>query len=136
MQPLACFAYTQIDTNNYWQCKSYDNANLTWTASNTYQKTAMNTALDSCKKGSKNPASCKIAENLCVEFNQDRNHKPRWQCTSLDGNGTSYTSNYFATKDDAAINSLDSCKKQSAIPDTCLINLVSCSVIVDGEVQQ
>lgn len=130
------YTYTQDNTANYWQCNSYDQSSTTWTGSNTYQKVAMSTALELCKKESKTPATCKVDHRLCVEYNQDKNSRPRWQCTALDQKGTPWLGNYFNDRDSAAMNALDICKSSSKIPDTCTINLVTCFITVEGEKTQ
>ncbi|MFA6303621.1 MAG: hypothetical protein WC627_10905 [Legionella sp.] len=130
------WAYTQIDTNNYWQCSSYDSENKTWSASNTYQKISLTNALESCKKASTLPASCRADEGMCIEFNKEKNTKPRWQCVALDEQGDSYHSTYFADRDSAGLDAINTCKTNSKIPDTCSINLITCSINLDGVIPQ
>lgn len=128
----AGFAYTQNDDANYWQCNAYDGNNLSWSATNTYQKVAMNAALSLCKRSSKSPSSCKSGYNFCIEFNQNLNTRPRWQCTALDEQGTPWLGPFSASRDTAALGALAHCKTNSKLPETCSINLVTCAITVEG----
>lgn len=117
---------------SYWTCTTRDSEKLEWTAKNAYQKVAINLAFSACKKQSKNPMTCKASIHDCEGFIQGVSTKPFWRCTALDEAGMPWKSIYYVQRDDAALAAKAYCKDNSAVPDTCYINLVTCKNYNDG----
>lgn len=118
--------------SNPWQCSSQDSTNITWIAKHTYQKTAINRALGLCKKQSQYPETCKVNMELCKGGSpihsvlQPTPVKTMWQCSALDFNADPWRSNFYSTREKAAIGSLIFCRTKSKVPDTCYLNTITC----------
>ncbi|MGL6028618.1 MAG: hypothetical protein ACRC0B_00585 [Legionella sp.] len=121
--PLSSMA---MDNTTFWRCSTTDGNNRTWHASNFYQKMALNHAFDACKKESETPLSCKTSLQDCEGFNQGLSTRPRWRCTALDYDALPWQSNAYSQRLDAALAAKAYCKSNSAIPDSCYINLITC----------
>lgn len=126
--PLTSLA---MDSSSYWRCTTHDSANKEWHAGNIYQKMAMNLAFEACKKESQLPASCKTSIQDCEGFNQGMSTRPRWRCTALDAHALPWQSNFYSQRLDAALAAKAYCKNNSSIPETCYINLVTCSNLTE-----
>lgn len=122
----------QNSKSNYWQCSTRDNTNLVWTAKSPYQKTALNLAYDACKKQSSSPVSCKTSKSACEAFIQGVSTRPLWRCVALDREALAWKSNYYSNRIDAALAANAYCKDNSAVPETCYINLVTCANLNEG----
>lgn len=128
-----CMATPTVDMNkNYWQCTVEDQEHKQWSSKSNYQKTALNYAIESCKKESKAPASCTSISQSCQEFNADKSDRPRWRCVAVDEPGSKWISDYTNDRDSAALNALAICKSQSPLPATCFMDVVTCSVYIEG----
>ncbi len=123
-----CLSLTQ---QSYWQCLSHDSMNMHWTVTSTYQKAALNLSYDQCKKASTNPKSCSMTVNECRYFRDGRDTTPMWQCTSIDRQAEAWKSTAYPSRDDAALGAQDYCKANSAVPETCFINTITCVNIND-----
>lgn len=128
---LPMLSFASPEDGNYWQCTTHDNANQEWTAQSTYQKMALNLAFDSCKKQSKNPATCKTSGADCEGYRNGLSTKPFWRCTALDKTATAWKSNYYSNRDDAALAAKAYCRSKSTLPESCYINFITCMNIND-----
>ncbi|KTD25096.1 MULTISPECIES: hypothetical protein [Legionella] len=111
---------------NFWRCTAFDAENKEWTVESSYEISAVNKAFDECKKQSKIPRSCKTAKESCEAFVNGKSTRPMWRCTALDQMAKSWPSNVYTHRDDAAIAAKAYCEQNSAFPDTCYINLMTC----------
>ncbi|WP_028387687.1 hypothetical protein [Legionella fairfieldensis] len=113
-------------SGNYWRCTSFDGENKEWTVNSNYELSAINKALDACKKQSNRPTSCKTAKETCEVFINGTSTRPMWRCTALDQMAKTWPGNIYAHRDDAAIAAKAYCQQESSFPDTCYINLITC----------
>jgi hypothetical protein len=65
-----CWASSEPDNNNYWQCIAHDKANKEWRANSAYKRVAFSKAFEACKKESTTPTSCKVNNALCNYFSE------------------------------------------------------------------
>lgn len=114
------------DGSNYWQCTTYDATNKQWLARSTYEKIAINVAFAACKKESTAPATCSATKNNCEQIVLGFSIKPMWVCTALDRMAQPWRSNLYSQRLDAALAARAYCRQNSAVPETCYINLVTC----------
>lgn len=112
--------------DDYWQCTAFDGAKHQWVIKNAYERVAENKALEACKKQSPVPSTCKIIKNNCDYFANGLSTKPFWQCTALDQMSKLWLSDFFNNRDEAAMNAKALCQKESGMPDTCYVNLLTC----------
>lgn len=120
------FAETLPAEGNYWRCSAYDSESKEWVVNSGYELSAVNQALDACKKQSNLPKSCKTARETCEYFSNGTSTRPMWRCIALDQLAKEWASNVYAHRDDAAIAAREYCQQKSTFPDTCYINLMTC----------
>lgn len=125
--PLATFAVPSAGT--YWICKSHDKDHVEWTAKSEYRKIALNSSLAACKKRSTFPATCRTSHEDCEGYHLGLSIKPFWRCTALDRTAAYWRSNYYPHKDDAILAAKAYCKSKSSVPETCYVNVITCSNI-------
>lgn len=109
-----------------WKCTAYDSQNYQWENEQTYQLSALNRALESCKKESQVPFSCTVNKDECENFLNGRSTRPAWRCTALDATATFWSSPIFRNAEEASLKVKALCKEQSAVPETCYVNLLTC----------
>ncbi|STX51370.1 Uncharacterised protein [Legionella busanensis] len=120
--------YSQISLAQ-WHCTAEDGANRQWLAISSYQRAAINKAIDVCKNESQYPETCKISKSNCELYVNGVSTTPAWQCTALDQMAQVWRSNSYANRDDAAIAAREYCQQRSGFPDTCYVNLLTCKNI-------
>lgn len=118
---------TPVLQGSYWRCTTLDSVSKEWTSTNTYQKLALNLAFAQCKKESTVPSSCKTSAADCEGFNMGRSTRTMWRCTALDQPAQAWRSIYYAHRDDAALAAKAFCRQESSVPDTCSINMITCT---------
>ncbi|MCA0403088.1 MAG: hypothetical protein LCH30_04740 [Proteobacteria bacterium] len=111
---------------DYWRCLANDSENKQWITLSAYEITALNKALDNCKKESTSPGTCKINRDNCEYFSHGHSTKPMWRCTALDKKAKAWPSRVASHRDEAAVSAKEHCLTESSIPDTCYINLLTC----------
>lgn len=109
-----------------WQCMAHDKQKKTWTAEGDYELLARNKSFEACKKQSEQPSSCKVTNESCEVFVRGESHYPLWRCTALDQMAKAWVSKTYRQRDEAAIAAREYCKANSAMPDSCYINLFTC----------
>lgn len=112
---------------SYWQCVTQDKTDKQWSAKNTFQKVALNLAFSTCKKESMAPLTCKTSKSRCEGFNQGERMKSGWVCTALDDFAQAWPSVVYSSREEAALGAKGFCKHNSAVPETCYINLITCA---------
>jgi hypothetical protein len=119
--------YALLDSNLSWKCTIVDSNNVSWSNESIYKRKAVNTLFDSCKNKSKVPASC-IMENIsCASFFINRTSTtPFWQCMALDSNASAWFGNFSSQRDGAALSAKRKCTRNSIIPATCYIHMLTC----------
>ena len=115
------------DALNYWLCSTADKNYHEWIAKENDKIQAINQSFFKCKQFSKIPDTCKTSPNNCEQFVNGNNVTPKWKCVALDQNAQRWLSNEYNIRDDAAIAALAYCKQKSLKPDTCYINLITCT---------
>jgi hypothetical protein len=123
---ISFWTYALYASPDHWKCSVTDMANKTWTVDHQYQRSAINMALDACKKQSTTPGSCKAAKEACELFINGKSNRASWQCTALDQAAKPWVSNTYSQRADAAIAAKDYCKENSSAPGSCYVNLVTC----------
>lgn len=118
-------SFNQINAMS-WQCISTDSDYNEWKGEGSYQRNALNSAYDLCKKQSKNPVSCKVSSENCDSFIGSVSTSPLWQCSALDKMAMVWKSEMYRKADDAALAAKAFCQERSALPETCYINLLFC----------
>lgn len=136
---LLLLCYTQhtlaASKPSYWECTAHDDTKQQWTAKNPYRLLANNHALDACKKQSHHPTSCVSLTKDC--HYSDHHELPLkklnsltessgWQCTALDRNANVWHNHTHPQQEAAALEAKSSCQRNSRIPDTCYVNLITC----------
>lgn len=116
-----------IDENNYWQCTTNDAANKQWISKSNYKKIALNRSFSDCKKFSQSPMTCTVAQSTCEQFIQGVSIQPMWRCTALDRQAQIWRSALYSQRYDAALAAKAYCRQRSLVPETCYINLVTCT---------
>ncbi|STX28931.1 Uncharacterised protein [Legionella beliardensis] len=119
-----------------WHCIAEDGANRQWLAISNYQRSAINRAMEVCKKESHEPSSCKTSKANCDLFVNGISTKPAWQCTALDQMAVVWRSNSYSNRDDAALAAKAYCQENSGFPDTCYVNLLTCKNINRRNINQ
>lgn len=109
-----------------WHCTAEDAMNKQWLSISNYQKTALNTAMEACKKNSQEPQTCKTSNESCDLYINGVSTSPAWQCTALDQMAKVWRSNPYHNRDDAALAAKAFCQQRSGFPDTCYVNLLTC----------
>lgn len=122
---LSTTGYAASNTN-YWRCSTQDGTNREWSATNIYEKIALNFAFDRCKKESKVPNTCRTAQNNCEQFINGVSSRPLWQCTALDRTAQPWRSRIYSQRDDAALAAKAFCQQKSTLPETCYVNMITC----------
>jgi hypothetical protein len=115
------------DGGSYWQCVTHDSANKQWTAQNNYKKVALNYSFSACKKQSNVPKTCKATPSNCEQFIQGVSIRRMWRCLALDREANPWHSDLYSQRYDAALAARAYCQQKSSVPDTCYVNLVTCS---------
>ncbi len=114
---------------NYWQCITHDASNKEWSSQSDYQKVALNYSFSACKKQSQLPTTCKATPDNCEQFIQGVSIKPMWSCLALDRQANPWRSDLYSQRYDAALGAKAYCQQKSSVPDTCYVNLVTCTNI-------
>lgn len=114
------------DESNLWQCTASDSESKQWVVRNRYERAAISKAFDACKKQSHVPISCKIDPGVCKGFDHEGSVSTSWQCTALDQNAKPWVGHADTSQDDAALAAQAICHKNSPVPDSCYINLLTC----------
>lgn len=114
------------DDSSYWQCASIDSEGKQWVIKQTYQRSAINLALQACKQDSRIPLSCQVSHEACEEFENGVSTRPAWTCTALDDDGKPWISNPYPKKDDAILAAQAYCQEHSTTPDNCYVNELTC----------
>lgn len=128
--PLVLMALSTYSfADSFWRCTSSDEANNSWSDSNKYQKTAINLSYDQCKKNSSAPKSCESSHEDCHYFSDGYDTTPMWQCSAIDRYAQAWKSTAYSNIDDAAIGAQVYCKHKSEIPETCFVNMITCTNI-------
>lgn len=129
-------SYPDAATQPHFTCMAYDSEQKQWAGESTYAITASNKALDGCKKQSHFPESCKIAKEQCQDIEQFTSaagpSQALWRCTALDQAAKTWVGNTYSQGDAAAIAAKEYCRKNSSIPDSCYVNLLTCVNINAG----
>lgn len=120
----ATFAFS--DAHLSWKCTMTDSNGLIWSNESVYKRKASNTVFDACKNESVNPASCKIDAVNCDSFVNGIISTPLWQCMALDRNAAAWFGDISPGRDEAALNASAKCKRQSQIPATCYMHMLTC----------
>lgn len=123
---LVHHVHADAEDDTYWQCTVFDITHTEWTIKHTFERTAVNQAMDLCKKQSTQPATCKAAKEACESFTHGLTNRPMWQCTALDQMANPWKSNIYSSMDDAALAAQAYCKQSSSLADTCYTNMVTC----------
>lgn len=124
---LPIFAEPIDKDSTYWKCSTIDATHTVWTSESIYQKIALNIAYAMCKKKSQAPTTCKTSRTNCEKFVQGMNVTPIWQCTAFDREALIWKSNFYSIREDAALGAQAYCKQKSPVPDTCYINMLTCT---------
>ncbi|WP_419421088.1 hypothetical protein ACNVED_07265 [Legionella sp. D16C41] len=122
---VSSFIYSQLVLAQ-WHCKAEDNAKQEWLAESSYQRSAVNKAMEACKKMSRSPETCRVFQGDCELFVNGESVRPAWQCTALDQMAKAWKSNFYPNSDDAALAAKAYCQQHSAFPNTCYVNLLTC----------
>jgi hypothetical protein len=115
-----------LPNNLTWRCNILDENNIQWSNESVFKRKAINTIYDSCKNNSRAPTSCNKNNVQCGSFLNGISTIPIWQCTALDSNAQAWQGDIAPQKDEAALNAKGKCTRQSAIPDTCYIHMLTC----------
>jgi hypothetical protein len=127
------WAETDMHQIIYWQCSSSDNANNQWTSKSANKRAALNISFEACKKESEIPTTCKSSDS-CDGINRlGTITKPKVNCTAFDRLGQAWVSYVNTQGEDAAMAAKDYCQKNSVLPYTCYVNLVTCANSYEGE---
>lgn len=121
-----CFFMHPLQANVFFECQLSDDKNIFWKSSSVFEKKALNTVLDHCKKESINPDSCLKKNIICQEFSNSINTRPLWECTALDANAREWLGKADTAIDDAIFHAKAKCKSKSTVPETCYVYAVGC----------
>lgn len=120
------FAMPETESNNLWQCTVHDSQGKSWSIVSLYELTAMNKALDACKKASLQPLSCRSHEEGCDLLFNGESTRSLWKCTALDAMSKVWRSRACRQRDKAALAAKAFCQRKSTVPDTCYVYLTTC----------
>ena len=67
-----------------WQCMVTDGDKKSWVGHGNFERSAVSHALESCKKESNLPATCRSGGDGCDYLVDGVSRLPAWQCTALD----------------------------------------------------
>lgn len=123
---LTIKTYAATPNDTYSQCTVTDTTGKQWVVKHQYERTAINLAVEACKKESTIPISCKSAHEACESFTHGISNRPLWRCTALDRAAKSWVSNTYDKRDDAALAAKAYCQENSTMPGTCYINMLTC----------
>lgn len=112
-----------------WLCNAYDDQNKQWMAKSTYKQVAINKAFDACKKQSKDPESCKAANEYCEALIKGKVVHPKWRCTALDHQSNVWIGDIYTNRHDAAIGAHAYCVARTGAHDSCYVNLLTCDYL-------
>lgn len=116
-------------TDGDWECVVRDATNKEWVGKSNYQRSAMNHAMESCKKESSLPSTCKTPDDYCNSLTNGLSTRPMWRCFAFDRKAKSWGSTIYHHRDDAALAAKAYCQSHSTCPETCYINLLTCKNI-------
>lgn len=119
-------AMPETEQNNLWQCTVYDSQGKSWSIMSAYELTAMNKALDACKKQSLQPLSCRSSQEGCDVQVNGESIRPMWKCTALDALANVWHSKTHANRDEAVLTAKAYCQRKSPAPDTCYAYVILC----------
>lgn len=130
---LGCFfifshnslAITVLETT-FWKCTVSDRENKEWNGQGDYQVTAINRALEGCKRESRIPNTCKASKEACEMIVNGQTTRPMWRCMAMDLSATPWFSNIYDKGDDAALAAKAYCQAHSTLPETCYVYLFAC----------
>lgn len=118
---------------NSWSCLTRDMENKQWIMTSNYGLAAMNKSFDACKKESNFPNSCKVIKENCDLYLQASVLQTQWVCTALDAQSNPWPGTGSSKQDEAALAAKANCRRNSLIPETCYINLITCKKVTLGE---
>ncbi|WED44303.1 hypothetical protein [Legionella cardiaca] len=121
----ASHAATVLDIN-YWKCTASDTENREWYGQSDYQLTALNRAMEDCKKQSRAPSTCKTSKADCESIVNGETTRAMWRCVALDLAAIPWPSNIYNHADDALLGAKAYCQANSALPETCYVYLFTC----------
>ncbi len=119
------YAITVVEST-YWKCTVSDAENRQWPGQADYQVSAINRALENCKRESKVPKTCKAAKEACEMIVNGVTTRPMWRCLALDQAAVPWFSNIYDHGDDAAMAAKAYCQANSTLPETCYVYLFNC----------
>ncbi|MBA2710041.1 MAG: hypothetical protein H0U57_05580 [Tatlockia sp.] len=129
-----CSMFAQAaSAESKWSCIAIDGQNRQWTVSSNYHKTSFNKSVDECKKRSNVPATCHVIKESCNMLVKQILVKPRWQCTAFDFHADKWIATSSRSPDKAALSAKGFCKLNSALPDSCYINVITCRTLNTSE---
>lgn len=112
--------------SDYWMCRATDFDQKVFIGDSQYQRTALVQAISQCKKQSRIPSSCKASSENCDGILSGSMKRAVWQCTSLDTLANYWHSTIAKTDIEAALSAKAICQSQSAVPETCYVNMITC----------
>ncbi|MBA2652233.1 MAG: hypothetical protein H0U73_08205 [Tatlockia sp.] len=118
---------------NSSSCLTSDSENRHWLKISTYGLTAMNKSFDACKKESNFPTTCRVVKESCDLYIKEAAQETTWQCTALDFYGNPWRSTGSSKQDVTALAAKAKCRRNSLVPDSCYINLVTCRKAILSE---
>ena len=122
-------AMVMSGAQSQWLCNAYDDQNKQWMASNTYKQVAINKAYDACKKESRDPESCKAANEYCEALIKGKAVHPQWRCSALDHQSNVWVGDVYTNRHDAAAGAHEYCVARTSTPDSCYVNLLTCNYL-------
>lgn len=124
---ISCSSLSALaDNQSNWQCIAHDKTNKEWSASGSFQRSAINKAFEDCKKESQYPTTCKTSNSACESSVNGISTSPMWRCTAIDQLATKWTGNLYSHPDDAALGAKAYCQDRSVLPETCYVYLFMC----------
>ena len=124
---LSAINIAQAAKIEIWECVAKDGNNKQWVAQSNYQRNADIRALEFCKRESNVPATCQTLDSDCDFLINGRSTRPLWHCVALDFTATPWNGNPSRDRTNAALSAKDICRTQSKVPDSCYINMLTCT---------
>lgn len=134
MKKLICLGLCFVSVINIawtadviWECVAKDDNHKQWIAHSTYQRNATIRALESCKKESNLPGTCQTRDSDCDALVNGRSTRPLWRCVAFDFTATPWYNNPTRDRTAAALSAKSICIERSTVPDSCYINMITCT---------